>query len=127
MAHKIQLLSYELWANRQTALEALPRFLAGGIDVIHYSSNGLHMGYMNVTPAPKVAIVLSDIFWPHKAKNIIQCFAQSVCVYVSVYYIDIVMQQKFFSVIYKLKYYRIFVEICFDFESVCRFVKCLCT
>ena len=34
------------------------------------------------------------------------------------------MQQKFFSVIYKLKYYRTFVEISFDFESVCRFVKC---
>ena len=46
MAHTIQSLSYELWANRQTALEALPRFLAGGIDVIHYSSNGLHMGHM---------------------------------------------------------------------------------
>ena len=50
MAHKIQSLSYALWANRQTALEALPQFLAGGIDVIHafkhYSSNGLHMGHM---------------------------------------------------------------------------------
>ena len=44
--------------------------------------------------------------------------------YISVYYIYIVMQQKFFSVIYKLKYYRTFVEISFDFESVCRFVKC---
>ena len=42
--------------------------------------------------------------------------------YVPVYYIYIDMQQKLLSVIYKIKYYRILVKICFNFEcpKVCK-------
>ena len=76
-------------------------------------------------PSPKVAVFSSD-FWLHKAKDIIQCFALTVCMYVSVYYIYIDMQKKLLSVIYKLKLCRTLGKICFNFESVQTFVRCLC-
>ena len=62
-------------------------------------------------PLPsKYPFFSSDNFRLHKAKNIIQCFALSVCVCLCVLHICIVMQQKVVSAIYKLKYCKMLVK-----------------
>ena len=49
--------------------------------------NHSNMVYWRLSLPPKLPFFSSDNFWLHNAKNIIQCFALSVCVYVSAYYI----------------------------------------
>ena len=85
------------------------------------------MVYSRLSLPPKKPFFSSDNFCLHKAKDIIQCFALSVCMYVSVYSIYIDIQQKLLSVIDKLKYCRTLEKICFNFESVQTLVRCLCT
>ena len=72
------------------------------LEICYYLKIGNHsnMVYSRLSLPQKLLFFSSDSFWLHKAKNIIQWFDLSVCMYVSVYYIYIDMIQKRLNGIY---------------------------